>query len=171
MSIVPGRDVHEVPQAWVDAVNKAVNDANHEDLCHCDAWPTACQWYTPGQWDIGVDLDIAVGVLWPLIRDRIVMDARGPSKALVARQLEAAGHVQWTGTAGGIEGFQVVRNPSITPDGVAVLRRPTGLVAAALQPYADTLRALDYDAVVQELPHVELWGVYVKRPHRELRRG
>lgn len=71
MSIVPGRDVPEVPQAWVDAVNKAINDANHDDLCGCAAWPDACRHYKPGQWDIGVDLDIAVGVLEPLIRERI----------------------------------------------------------------------------------------------------
>lgn len=71
MSIVPGRDVPEVPQAWVDAVNKSVNDANHEDLCMCAAWPDACRYYKPGQWDIGVDLTIAVGVLELLMRQRI----------------------------------------------------------------------------------------------------
>lgn len=71
MSIVPGRDVPEVPQAWVDAVNKSVNDANHDDLCGCRLWPDAYPYYKPGQWDIGVDLTIAVGALTPLIRAQI----------------------------------------------------------------------------------------------------
>jgi hypothetical protein len=71
VSIVPGRDVPAVPEAWVDAVNKAINDAMHDDLCHCDAWPDACASYKPGTWDTGVSLDIAVGVLEPLIRERI----------------------------------------------------------------------------------------------------
>lgn len=71
MSIVPGRDVPEVPQEWVDAVNKAVNDANHDDLCGCRLWPDACPYYKPGQWDIGVDLTIAVGALVPLIRAQV----------------------------------------------------------------------------------------------------
>lgn len=71
MSIVPGRDVPEVPQEWVDAVNEAVNDANHDDLCACHLWPDACPYYKPGQWDIGVDLTIAVGALAPLIRAQV----------------------------------------------------------------------------------------------------
>lgn len=71
MSIVPGRDVPEVPEEWVDAVNKRINDENHDDLCMCDAWPEACvSGYKPGLWDLGVSLDIAVGVLEPLIRER-----------------------------------------------------------------------------------------------------
>jgi len=86
VSIVPGRDVPEVPQEWVDAVNKAVNDANHEDLCHCDAWPDACKYYRAGQWDIGVDLDIAVGVLAPLIRERDCR--RGDHWKRVAAEIE-----------------------------------------------------------------------------------
>jgi hypothetical protein len=78
MSIVPGRDVAAVPDEWVDAVNKAINDANHEDLCHCDGWPEGCSSYRPGLWDLGVSLDIAVGVLEPLIRARIAAEARRP---------------------------------------------------------------------------------------------
>jgi hypothetical protein len=71
VSIVPGRDVPAVPEEWVDAVNKRINDENHDDLCACDGWPDACRHYKPGLWDLGVSLDIAVGVLEPLIRERI----------------------------------------------------------------------------------------------------
>ena len=70
VSVVPGRDVPAVPDEWVDAVNKAINDAMHEDLCNCRAWPDGCASYKPGTWDTGVSLDIAVGVLEPLIRER-----------------------------------------------------------------------------------------------------
>ncbi len=176
MSIVPGRDVPEVPQEWVDAVNKAVNDANHKDLCHCDAWPDACPYYKPGQWDIGVDLDIAVGALEPLIRDRIKTDARKPNVATVTRQLKAAGH-QKTGWDERLRrhtpGFRVGLNEQITPDGVAVLHMhdPDG-EEPALASYATTLRGLGYDAQVATL-HARsgMRGVYVKRPAKEDRRG
>lgn len=76
MSIVPGRDVPAVPEEWTDAVNKAINDAYHEDLCMCDGWPEACaSGYQSDRWDLGVSLDIAVGVLEPLIRDRIAAES------------------------------------------------------------------------------------------------
>lgn len=91
MSIVPGRDVPEVPQAWVDAVNKAVNDANHEDLCSSLHTLAECDSYKPGQWDIGVDLDIAVGALEPLIRERIGRppDALAESLAATVQGIDA----------------------------------------------------------------------------------
>ena len=91
MSIVPGRDVPEVPQEWVDAVNKAVNDANHEDLCMCAAWPDACRYYKPGQWDIGVDLTIAVGALAPLIEQERAgqVEEQLATVAGIARDLKA----------------------------------------------------------------------------------
>ena len=80
MSIVPGRDVPAVPQEWVDAVNKRINDENHLDLCACDGWPEACCSYKPGLWDLGVSLDIAIGVLEPLIRDRLIAEMQAPKK-------------------------------------------------------------------------------------------
>jgi hypothetical protein len=164
MSIVPGRDVPEVPQAWVDAVNQAVNDANHEDLCSSLHALADCDSYRPGTWDIGVDLTIAVGVLEPLIRDRIAMESRKPSKAVVARQLKAAGHEQAVSSPSRA-GFQVAVNPSITPDGVAVLYRfgESGPAEDALESYAVTLCSLGYDARVEGLARTELRGVYVRR--------
>jgi hypothetical protein len=84
VSIVPGRDVPAVPDEWVDAVNKRINDENHDDLCACDGWPDACGHYKPGQWDLGVSLDIAVGVLEPLIRDRVAAEI-GEADRLKAR--------------------------------------------------------------------------------------
>lgn len=91
MSIAPGRDVPDVPQEWVDAVNKAVNDANHDDLCGCTAWPAACQSYKPGQWDSGVDLMIAVGVLAPLIKQEHAgrIEEQLATVAGIARDLKA----------------------------------------------------------------------------------
>lgn len=75
MAIVPGRDVPTVLGEWTDAVNKAINDAYHEDLCLCDGWPDACaSGYQADRWDLGVSLDIAVGVLEPLIRERIAAE-------------------------------------------------------------------------------------------------
>lgn len=89
MSIVPGRDVPEVPQEWVDAVNKAVNDANHEDLCACRLWLDACPYYKPGQWDLGVDLTIAVGALAPLIRAEIGAELAAARSLRLATPSEA----------------------------------------------------------------------------------
>jgi hypothetical protein len=91
MSIVPGRDVPEVPQAWVDAVNQAINDANHEDLCSSFHDLAECDSYRPGTWDIGVDLTIAVGVLDPLIRKQVVQppDTLAESLAATVRNLQA----------------------------------------------------------------------------------
>ena len=89
MSIVPGQDVPEVPQEWVDAVNKAVNDANHEDLCMCDAWPDACKYYKPGQWDLGVDLTIAVGALAPLIRAQVGVELAAARSLRLAQPSQA----------------------------------------------------------------------------------
>lgn len=91
MSIVPGRDVPEVPQAWVDAVNKAVNDANHDDLCSSFHALADCDSYRPGQWDIGVDLTIAVGALAPLIeRERAGrVEEQLATVAGIARDLKA----------------------------------------------------------------------------------
>lgn len=86
MSIVPGRDVPAVPQAWVDAVNQAINDANHDDLCGCRAWPDGCDNYKPGQWDIGVDLHIAVGALAPFMRE--LESQRGDHWKRVAVEME-----------------------------------------------------------------------------------
>jgi hypothetical protein len=74
MSIVPGRDIPEAPEAWVDAVNERINDENHDDLCACDAWPANCKHYQPGQWDQGSAIHIAVAVLEPLIRARIAAE-------------------------------------------------------------------------------------------------
>jgi excisionase family DNA binding protein len=85
MSIVPGRDVPAVPEEWTDAVNAAINDAYHEDLCMCDGWPAACaSRYKAGQWDLGVDLTIAVGVLEPLIRERIAAESETLSTSQAA---------------------------------------------------------------------------------------
>jgi hypothetical protein len=80
VSIVPGRDVPAVPDEWVDAVNRRINDENHDDLCACDGWPDACRHYKPGLWDLGVSLDIAVGVLEPLIRARIAEEMAEQTK-------------------------------------------------------------------------------------------
>lgn len=91
MSIVPGRDIPAVPAEWVDAVNKAINDAMHEDLCACDGWPDACRSYKPDQWDTGVSLDIAVGVLEPLIRERIAAESSEPPRTEWANRLELRG--------------------------------------------------------------------------------
>lgn len=77
VSIAPGRVVPAVPEEWTGAVNKAINDATHKDLCGCDGWPDACtsDSYRPGLWDLGaVELAIAVGVLEPLIRGRIAAE-------------------------------------------------------------------------------------------------
>ena len=100
MSIVPGRDVPEVPEEWTDAVNKAINDENHEDLCMCGGWPTACaSGYKAGQWDFGVDLTIAVGVLEPLIRAWVAehpiveLGPEGPSNP----DWDNPGSARWTG--------------------------------------------------------------------------
>ena len=174
MSIVPGRDVPAVPDEWVDAVNARINDENHEDLCMCDGWPDACaSGYKPGLWDIGVDLHIAVGVLEPLIRERIAVESKKPNKATVTRQLKAAGHAR----SGGpmmheTPGFKVSVNRSITPDGVAVLHMgqfddPEAMYAA-LHSYADTLRALGYDANVEVFAGT-LVGVIVGRPRKAVR--
>jgi hypothetical protein len=77
MSIVPGRDVPAVLGEWVDAVNAAINNANHEDLCLCDGWPDACvSGYQSDRWDLGVSLTIAVGVLEPRIRERVAAEAK-----------------------------------------------------------------------------------------------
>lgn len=178
MSIVPGRDVPEVPEEWVDAVNKRINDENHRDLCACDGWPDACSSYKPGLWDLGVSLDIAVGVLEPLIRDRIATERRKPNKAVVTRQLKAAGHVAWNGKDR-IErrtpGFRVALNKSITPDGVAVLHvnmaALDGPQAAedALASYARTLAGLGYDARMETL-FGTLRAVHVRRPAKEANR-
>ena len=89
MSIVPGRDVPDVPQECVDAVNKAVNDANHDDLCMCDAWPDACKYYKPGQWDLGVDLTIAVGALAPLIRAQVGVELAAARSLRLAQPSQA----------------------------------------------------------------------------------
>lgn len=173
MSIVPGRDVPAVPDEWVEAVNAAINDAMHEDLCACDGWPDACRSYKSGTWDTGVSLDIAVGVLEPLIRDRIAAESKKPNKAAVTRQLKAAGHVQ----SGGpmmheTPGFKVSLNRSITPDGVAVLHMgqfddPEAMYAA-LHSYARTLTGLGYDANVEVLTG-RLVGVIVGRPKKAAR--
>lgn len=174
MSIVPGRDVPAVPEAWVDAVNKAINDAMHEDLCNCDGWPEACRSYNPGTWDTGVSLDIAVGVLEPLIRDRIAAESKKPNKATVTRQLKAAGHVQ----SGGrmmheTSGFKVSLNRGITPDGVAVLHMgefgDPAAMESALESYARTLTGLGYDARVEVLTGT-LRGVHVRRGAKEANR-
>ncbi len=85
MSIVPGRDVPAVLGEWVDAVNAAINDANHEDLCMCDGWPDACaSGYQSDRWDLGVSLTIAVGVLEPLIRERIAAESETLSTSQAA---------------------------------------------------------------------------------------
>jgi len=87
MSIVPGRDVPAVPEEWTEAVNKAINDAYHEDLCLCDGWPDACaSGYKADQWDLGVSLTIAVGVLAPLIR--ALESERGDHWKRVATEIE-----------------------------------------------------------------------------------
>ena len=92
MSIVPGRDVPAVPDEWVEAVNARINDENHEDLCMCDGWPGACaSGYRPGLWDIGVDLHIAVGVLEPLVRERIAAESSEPPRTEWANRLERDG--------------------------------------------------------------------------------
>ena len=74
MSIVPGRDIPEAPEGWIDAVNARINDENHDDLCGCRAWPGACPHYKPGQWDEGMVLHIAAAVLEPLIRVKVLAE-------------------------------------------------------------------------------------------------
>jgi len=94
VSIVPGRDIPEVPQAWVGAVNEAVNDANHEDLCSSLHGLAECDSYRPGQWDIGVDLTIAVGVLDPLIRRRIAGEFTEAAESLGSAVRELDAHIE-----------------------------------------------------------------------------
>jgi len=72
MSIVAGRDIPEAPETWIDAANARINDENHDDLCGCRAWPDACPHYKSGQWDEGMVLHIAVAVLDPLIRAKVL---------------------------------------------------------------------------------------------------
>ena len=96
MSIVPGRDVPAVPDEWVDAVNKAINDAYHEDLCMCDGWPDACaSGYQSDRWDLGVSLTIAVGVLEPLLRERVAAEVAAaqsdPPRLEWANRMERGG--------------------------------------------------------------------------------
>lgn len=166
MSIVPGRDVPAVPAEWVDAVNKAINDANHDDLCMCDGWPDACRYYKPGQWDLGVSLDIAVGVLEPLIRERIMIETRAPKKGTVIRQLRAAGYRQQERPYDPAPGFKVAVNKSFITDGVHVLHLgqldDQEATAAALEEYAKTLDGLGY-AVTREMFVDRLPVVAVRR--------
>lgn len=167
MSIVPGRDIPAVPDEWIDAVNAAVNDANHEALCACDGWPAACaSGYRAGQWDLGVDLDIAVGVLEPLIRDRVMVELRAPKKETVIRQLRAAGHRQEERPYDPVPGFKVAVNKNFITDGVHVLHLgqldDQEATEAALDEYAKTLDGLGY-AVTREMFVDRLPVVAVRR--------
>lgn len=61
-------------EALVAAGNLVVNNAVHEDLCHCDAWPETClstPHYFMGAWDVGglADALPAVIALWEQMRD------------------------------------------------------------------------------------------------------
>ncbi len=164
MSIVPGRDVPAVPQEWVDAVNKRINDENHLDLCACDGWPEACCSYKPGLWDLGVSLDIAIGVLEPLIRDRLIAEMQAPKKSVVARQLKTAGHAQWEFGAKKVPGFKVGSNRNFMTDGVHVFHmaefNDPAAMDSALDAYAKTLAGLGYDVTrglfVGRVPVVEV---------------
>lgn len=165
MSIVPGRDIPAVPDEWVDAVNKAINDANHEDLCACDGWPEACaSGYQSDRWDLGVSLTIAVGVLEPLIRDRVIAELQAPKKSVVTRQLKTAGHAQWAFDAKKVPGFKVGSNRNFMTDGVHVFHMAEfddpAAMDSALDAYAKTLTGLGYDTMrglfVGRVPVVEV---------------
>lgn len=79
MPVGPGPVVRpiEVHEAQIDALaasgNRAVNDANHDNLCMCDAWPEKCLssgGYFQGYWDMG-GLETAIPAvlgLWESMR-------------------------------------------------------------------------------------------------------
>lgn len=84
-------------EAQIDALsavgNRAVNDANHEDLCMCDAWPKACVSsgnYFQGYWDsAALDTAIpAVLALWESMRG-------GELELLRARVAELETGIAW----------------------------------------------------------------------------
>ncbi|MFJ9029757.1 hypothetical protein ACIRQP_14735 [Streptomyces sp. NPDC102274] len=70
----PAELTAEQVDALAAAGNRAVNDASHEDLCACDAWPEKCLSsgrYFQGYWDTGV-LDTAMPAvisLWEVMRN------------------------------------------------------------------------------------------------------
>ncbi|MFD9868515.1 hypothetical protein ACFXI8_27105 [Streptomyces niveus] len=56
----PCTDPFALTEAQIEALtavgNRAVNDAVHEDICACDAWPKKCLssgGYSQGMWDMG----------------------------------------------------------------------------------------------------------------------
>ncbi|MCX4703931.1 hypothetical protein [Streptomyces sp. NBC_01373] len=83
----------EQVEALAAAGNRAVNDAVHEDLCMCDAWPEKCLssgGFFQGYWDVGsMETAVpAVVALWESMRG-------GELEGLRARvaELEAERHV------------------------------------------------------------------------------
>lgn len=171
MSVTAADIGGSVPEPWIDAVNERLNALHHEDLCNCRDWPTSCaSGYIPGQWDETTAARVAAVVLEPLICDKIALEKQKPNKAMVTRQLKAAGYRVWDGrNARTVPGFKVSFNRSITPDGVAVIHMgqfddPVAM-EAALASYARTLSAMGYDARVEIFADT-LKCVRVRRPPR-----
>jgi len=70
MKAQPAALTEEQIEALVDAGDRVVNDATHEDMCACDGWPTECRYFRDGQWDMGglaVAIPAIVG-LWEVMR-------------------------------------------------------------------------------------------------------
>ncbi|WP_405676714.1 hypothetical protein OG292_19045 [Streptomyces sp. NBC_01511] len=86
-----GADPVALTEAQVDALasagNRAVNDAVHQDLCACDAWPENClssASYFQGAWDMaGLETALpAVIALWEGMRpDQAAEDVTGANLA------------------------------------------------------------------------------------------
>jgi hypothetical protein len=75
-------------EALAAAANRAVNDATHEDLCACDAWPQKCLssgGFFQGYWDMG-GLSTAIPALigqWELMRADAAAEELGRLRAQV----------------------------------------------------------------------------------------
>jgi hypothetical protein len=77
MNAQPAALTEDQIDALVDAGDRVVNDANHQDLCACDGWPTECRHYVDGQWDTGAlafAIPAIVG-LWEVMRAAAAAEA------------------------------------------------------------------------------------------------
>jgi hypothetical protein len=82
-------------EAQIDALvasgNRAVNDAVHEDLCHCDSWPEKCLssgGFFQGYWDLG-GLETAIPAvlgLWESMRGGELARLQARAEELLAER-------------------------------------------------------------------------------------